>query len=102
MFLLAGVPKLMGNPQMVAVFAAIGIGQWFRFLTGSLEVIGGVALLIPGVAVFAALLLTAVMVGAVITHVFVIGGNPAPAIALLAGMLIVVWGRKEQIRKRSR
>ena len=101
MFLMAAAPKLTGGAQMVGLFAAIGIGQWFRYLTGSLEVIGGLALLIPGAAVFGALLLVAVMVGAVATHLFVIGGDPTMAILLLAASLFVVWGRKEQIWKKS-
>jgi uncharacterized membrane protein len=33
---------------MVGLFDAIGIGQWFRYLTGGLEVLGAVALLVPG------------------------------------------------------
>jgi len=34
----AGIPKLLGNPMMVQLFGIIGIGQWFRYLTGGLEV----------------------------------------------------------------
>ena len=48
MFLMAGFSKLSGDPQMVGLFDAIGLGQWFRYLTGSLEVLGAVLLLIPG------------------------------------------------------
>src|SRR5882724_6392119 len=47
MFLNVGFLKLSGNPQLVSLFQAIGIGQWFRFLTGSLEVAGAILLLIP-------------------------------------------------------
>ena len=43
MFLAAGVPKLLGAPVMVQMFNAIGIGQWFRYLTGSIEVLAGLA-----------------------------------------------------------
>lgn len=32
--------KLAGAPAMVGLFDTIGIGQWFRYLTGSLEVSG--------------------------------------------------------------
>lgn len=32
---------------MVELFNEIGLGQWFRYLTGGLEVVGAVALLIP-------------------------------------------------------
>lgn len=42
-FLAAGGAKLVAAPAMVAVFAAIGLGQWFRLLTGLLEVAGAIA-----------------------------------------------------------
>ena len=35
MFLFSGTLKLSGAPMMVQMFAAIGVGQWFRFFTGS-------------------------------------------------------------------
>src|SRR5438477_7364341 len=47
MFLMAGFFKLSGDPRMVGMFEAIGFGQWFRYLTGSLEVLAAVLLLIP-------------------------------------------------------
>jgi putative oxidoreductase len=94
MFLMAGGNKLAGNPQMVGMFQAIGIGQWFRFLTGSLEVLGGVLLLIPALSGLGGLLLTGVMVGAVATHLFIIGGNPTMAIVLLAASAFIAWNRR--------
>jgi len=30
MFLMVGFLKLSGDPQMVGLFDAIGLGQWFR------------------------------------------------------------------------
>jgi putative oxidoreductase len=68
MFLFAGGLKLTGVPQLVALFDAIGIGQWLRYVTGSIEVVSAVALLVPGWAAFGALLLIPTMVGAVITQ----------------------------------
>ncbi|HEY3154888.1 MAG TPA: DoxX family protein, partial [Candidatus Binatia bacterium] len=47
MFLMAGFLKLSGNAQLVELFGAIGVGQWFRYLTGTLEVAGAFLLLIP-------------------------------------------------------
>ncbi len=98
MFLFAGLPKLAGDPKMVAVFGAVGLGRWFRYLTGSLEVLGAVLLLIPGKSAFGAVILMCVMVGAVFTHLFVIGGNPALPIVLLIASAAIAWGRREQIR----
>jgi uncharacterized membrane protein YphA (DoxX/SURF4 family) len=94
MFLMAGSSKLRGVPEMVGLFQAIGIGQWFRYLTGSLEVIGAVLLVVPRLAAFGAALLVAVMVGAVATHLFVIGGNPTMAVVLLAAVGFVAWVRR--------
>src|SRR2546422_6887230 len=47
MFLMVGFLKLSGDAQLVGLFEAIGLGQWFRYLTGTLEVAGGVLPLIP-------------------------------------------------------
>jgi len=93
MFLNAAIPKFLGNPMMVQVFDKVGFGQWFRYLTASLETIGTIGLLIPAFAGYAGLLLAAVMAGAVISHLTVLGGSPAIPFALLAGSLIVAWGR---------
>jgi hypothetical protein len=37
-FLLAGVAKLIGQPMMVETFEKVGVGQWFRYATGAIEV----------------------------------------------------------------
>ena len=76
MFLNVGFLKLSGNPQLVSLFQAIGLGQWFRFLTGSLEVAGAILLLIPRASGLGALMLAGVMACAVITHLFIVGGSP--------------------------
>src|SRR5882762_6219247 len=80
MFLMVGFLKLSGDPQLVGLFKAIGIGQWFRYLTGTLEVVGAILLLIPRTSGLAALILAAIMICAVVTHVFVVGGSPMMAI----------------------
>ena len=97
MFLLAGGSKLLGAPAMVGLFDAIGIGQWFRYLTGLIEVGSAVALLVPSIAVFGALALVATMVGAIVTHLFIVGGSPAMPAILLVGSAVVVWTRRHQI-----
>jgi putative oxidoreductase len=96
MFLMVGFLKLSGDPQMVALFQAIGLGQWFRYVTGSLEVLGAVLLLSPWLSGLGALLLVGVTLGAVTTHLFVIGGNPLLAIILLIVTGIIAWGRRER------
>ena len=97
MFLFAGGNKLGGNPQMVGLFEVIGPGQWFRYLTGGLEVLGGIALLVPRLAGAGAALLVPVMLGAIATHLFVVHNSPAIPLVLLAGLVFVVWGRRGQL-----
>jgi len=92
-FLAAGGAKLSGAPEMVAVFEKVGVGQWFRYVTGGLEIVGAVALLVPRFAFYGAALLVAVMAGAVFTHLVVLGGNPAPAVVLLGLTGAIAWMR---------
>jgi putative oxidoreductase len=98
MFLLAGGSKLGGAPQMVALFGAIGVGQWFRYVTGAIEVVSAAALLVPAFAPFGAVALAATMIGAVVTHLFIIGGSPAMPAVLLLGSAFVAWARRDQLR----
>ena len=37
----------MGKPEMVALFTAVGFGQWFRYVTGILELTGAVLIMVP-------------------------------------------------------
>src|ERR1700730_4294020 len=96
MFLMVGFLKLSGNAQLVGLFEAIGLGQWFRYLTGTLEVAGAFLLLIPRTSGLGALMLAGVMVGAVATHLFIVGGSPLPAIILLVVTGVVAWGRRQR------
>ncbi|WP_368562127.1 DoxX family protein [Pseudoxanthomonas sp. UTMC 1351] len=94
----AGAAKLAGVPQMVQVFDAIGAGQWFRYVTGAVEVVGAVLILIRATGFFGALLLTATMVGAVATHLVLIGGSPMPAVVLGLLAAFVAWRLRPAFR----
>jgi putative oxidoreductase len=90
-FASAGIAKLVGVPQMVQVFDAIGAGQWFRYLTGSVEILGALLLVVPATGFAGGLLLLATMVGAIFTHLLLIGGNPMPAMVLGLLSAVVSW-----------
>ena len=98
-FLAAGGAKLAGMPDMVQVFDSIGIGQWFRLVTGAVEISGAILLLIPGMTGLGAALLTVTMAGAVLTHLAVIGGNPGPAIVLFLLSAFVLWIRRGDLTR---
>ena len=96
-FLAAGAAKLAGIPFMVDLFAQIGLGQWFRVVTGVVEIAGAVALLVPGLASLGALWLGGTMVGAVATHLFVLHTSPVPANVLGVLNALVVYLRRDEL-----
>lgn len=96
LFLGAGISKLAGAAAMVQTFDAIGLGQWFRYLTGGIEVVSAVLLLAPRLAFFGAIVLIPTMIGAIITHVFVVGGNPVPAAVLLLAAVGIAGARRQR------
>ena len=97
MFLMAGGSKLVGVPAMVSLFDALGLGQWFRYVTGIIELTGGIALLIPSAAVFGAMLLIPTMLGAVAANLF-LGQSPAAPLVLLLVAAAVAWTRRNQLQ----
>ncbi len=96
-FLLAGGMKIYGLPMMVEEFEHMGLGQWFRYVTGTLEVVGAVTILVPGLAAFGAVVLSCIMIGAVATHLLLIGGSPIPAVVLLVLSATIVVAHRAQI-----
>jgi putative oxidoreductase len=50
--------KLTGSLHTVQTFAAIGWGQWFRYLTGLIDLAGALLALVPRWTCYGALLLT--------------------------------------------
>src|ERR1700683_5104798 len=90
-FVGAASGKLLGKPEMVALFEAVGVGRGFRYVTGFIELTSALLLVVPRTKFFGAALLSMVMVGAVLTHLFILHNAPiAPAVLLvLAG--VVAW-----------
>ena len=44
LFLFAAFGKLTSQPMMVEEFRMLPVGQWFRYFTGLLELVGSIAL----------------------------------------------------------
>ena len=76
-FFMTGLDKVSDAPVMVQLFAAVGFGQWFRYATGLIEILGSVLLLVPRVAPIGAALLGATLIGALIAHFTVLPYSPA-------------------------
>lgn len=81
------------------MFETIGLGQWFRYATGLIEIVSAILLLTPGLAGLGAIILVPTMIGAILTHLFIIGGSPAIPAGLLIAMAIVAWGRWKETRR---
>jgi uncharacterized membrane protein YphA (DoxX/SURF4 family) len=97
-FAMAGLAKVFGDPAMVEMFATIGIGQWFRYVVGALELAGAVGVLIPRLSGLAALGLGCLMIGATLTNLFVLGASPLLTIVLFVVSVLVAWGRWPRTR----
>ena len=90
-FAAAGLFKLIGAEQMVAVFETIGWGQWFRYATGLIELGSAALLWVPGLIWIGAALLTATMACAVLFHLLVLGPSAIPALVLGALAAYILW-----------
>lgn len=93
----SALPMLSGDAHITETFDRIGFGDWFRHVTGVVEIAGAIGLLIPPLCGLAALGLMGVMVGAIITELSVrtVGGAVLPAI-LLVLFAVVAWYRWPQ------
>lgn len=96
-FVGAGGAKLAGIPMMVEEFDKVGFGQWFRYVTGLVEVGGAAFLWWPNRQVVGAALLGATMVGAVLTHWLIIGPSAVPAIVLGLLCAAILYLHRDQI-----
>ena len=100
MFVVASAaPKFAGEAYAVQIFEQIGVGQWFRYLVGALELAGGIGLLVPRLAGLAALGLVGLMIGAGYTQVVVLHNPMFVITPIILGVLaaVVAWGRRESI-----
>lgn len=95
-FLGASSLKLMGAPVMVELFKAVGFGQWFRYVTGILELTGAVLIVVPKTRSIGAGLLAAIMLGAIAAHLFILHTAPTKPVVNLLLSSFVVWGRRRE------
>ena len=93
LFALVGGLKLLGVPAAVKEFDMIGFGQWFRYLTGVLEVTGAVGLMIPKFRLQGALLIACIMAGATMINLWIlhVPGLARVTAVLMAMALVLVW-----------
>ncbi|NMI03608.1 DoxX family protein [Paenibacillus sp. SZ31] len=73
MFIMAGTGKTFGSKMHIEAFTTWGYPQWFRVLTGVIELTAAILLIIgfwvEGAAILGAAISVAVGMGGVVTHV---------------------------------
>ena len=95
-FVGASSAKLTGKPEMVALFTAVGVGQWLRHVTGTLELTGAVLIMVPKTRRIGAALLATIMLGALTAHLFILHAPPTTPGVLFLMSGLVVWGRRRR------
>lgn len=91
-FLTIAAVKLTGSLQTPQMFANIGWGQWFRYFTGALDLIGAVLVLLPRSAFHGALILMCTVGFAVVlTFAGRINDSPLAPLALTVIAAAVAW-----------
>ena len=95
-FFLVGGAKLIGRADMIALFRDVGVGQWFRYVTGAVEVTGAALLIVPLLSGVSAFALGGVMVVAALIELFVLHRPPVAALACLGAHTFVAWARMSQ------
>jgi len=92
LFIVAGGAKLMGSHSQIEHFSQWGYPVWLLYLTGIIEVGGGICLLIPKLQFYGIAVLSLTMVGAALTHVKAgeMEAFPVPVV-LLSLLLLLAW-----------
>jgi len=94
-FVVVGFVKIPGSmhPMWVRLFERIGFGQWFRYVTALVEIVGGMLMLVPAATLVSVTLLASAMAGALLVHIFIIGigFQTVVVLALLSGVAAVMF-----------
>ncbi len=101
-FIVAGGTKLMGSQFQVEHFAQWGYPLWFVYLTGLIEVGGGLCLFLPKTQWSGIVVLSITMVGAALTHLRAgeMGAVPVPLV-LLGLLLLLAWAIRNNPGKKE-
>lgn len=85
LFVYIGWTKFDTHSMWVQVFDRIGLGQWFRYVTGAIQIAGGLLLIPPRTRIAGGALITCTMLGAAVVDLFVINAGPLAIVPLVLG-----------------
>jgi putative oxidoreductase len=97
-FLFIGATKFGATGEWVRIFDRIGVGQWFRYFTGAMQVTGALLLLTRPTRPLGALMLGSTMIGAMIVDVVVMhaAGYALAPFILLCGVVAIWFAGRER------
>lgn len=95
--------KFSGSAESVYIFTQVGIEPWGRYLTGTIEAIAGMMLLLRALSGYGAAIGLVVISGAIFSHLTVLGIEVMDdggylfglAITVFVCCIIVLWFRRE-------
>ena len=91
-FLTIGAGKLTASLGTVSWFAQLGWGQWFRYLTGLLDIAGALLLFVPRWTCYGALVLACTIGTATVLNVlFSLHQNPLVPLMLTLLAATLAW-----------
>ncbi|MDN4164166.1 DoxX family protein [Cytophagales bacterium LB-30] len=98
--------KFSAAPESVFIFSSLGIEPWGRIATGLIELIASLLLFIPATIVWGALLAAGTMLGAILSHLAILGievqedGGLLFSYACLVFILslTILWIKKEDLK----
>ena len=101
-FIATGAMKLVATPMMIDDFNHLGLGLWFMYFTGALEVIGGVGVLVPRFSPLAALLLLVpIDIGAFFTQLSVFHHDWIHPIVIGSILIGIIYLQRSALRSKA-
>lgn len=94
LFVYIGWTKFDSHSMWVQIFTKIGIGQWFRYFTGAVQIAGGLLLVVPRTRLVGGAMIACTMLGAAAADLFILGYGPLAIVPLaLCGMAATIAGQ---------
>jgi len=102
-FIVIGFSKFDSSSEWVKVFQTLGLGQWFRYFTGAMQMTGGALMLVPRTSIAGALMIACTMAGAAVADLFFLNGGPIfiVPLALFGGAIALAWQRWNETSSQS-
>lgn len=97
-FLSIGWSKFEAHSTWIRTFNEIGFGDWFRYFTGAVQMLGAALVLIPRTFRIGIGILASTMIGAALIWIFLLhkpGNAPIPLIVLAALVVVGLQARPD-------